>query len=204
MQRKRPVWIRREYDQVVSAVPGLGTRTIDAFILVAQEDYTDETTGAFRKEEGTFLRTLGRVTYHVSAGPNSSNACIWSGAIVKISEESLENTFLNDPQDLNVLESGLRAVNLSRLDVLHSLPQCGYSAGFEDLAGGGGVQKATGMSVSQFTGWGSMDFDVRVKRRLKTDEAIVFLVTGIFQFDQEPQESAAVVLNSASVIYDLS
>jgi len=178
--------------------------TIDLFEIVEPEDYTDNFVlgDFFRKEEAVVQRVVCTIEYDLLIASQAAGGVAWTCAIIKMSEQAADNTFTADAGDFNILNVAGRAENLTRLDVLYRSPPLGYTGGFEDLAGGGGAQKGIPFSVGQSERQLWVDLDLRVKRKLKTDDALLALVVGEVSIPELETVAPSVIVDSRVLIYD--
>lgn len=152
--------------------------------LVAPEDYTNDFPDRFRKERATHLRSIGRVTCDIliqvpEEDRVSSAALSWGAALVVIGEEFLENTFDNDPADLFVHEQPAWMANINRLDVLQYWTRT-YTGTIEFKGNSANVPIPFQPFINQPSEV-FIQYDVKQKRTLKTDETLALIVSG--QFD---------------------
>jgi len=177
--------VTRFWNEIVT-LENVGTniwRTLDLFSLVEPVDYSENWPGTqLKKDKALFLRSRGRVTYDLLTIPNNSVGCVWRCAVIKEGQENLENIFLADKFDLDIVDENNAGAgvddNLTRLNVIWQSVYTGYTSGFEELPGGGGKQRSQGLSTNESRTFFCQDFRTRMKRKLQVDEGIWMLVVG--------------------------
>jgi len=166
-------WLDRDYLELVTRNAQLnvsGLEFIDFFALVEEAEYTNaDATVTARQDEGAVLRTLGRLTIDLPVDGEFSAGqagLLWSAAIIRNGSEDLENAFINDPSDLDIWDPERRA----RMDILQWWPNRFL---FTTIAASG----------SGTLYWSNnqdyIDFDVRLARRLRTDQEVYMVVRAV-------------------------
>jgi len=206
VQRKKPLWVNRAFDveplndAVIPASPG---QFVDLYELLSWRDYTDMVFAATasRQETSLVLRTMGQVEIDVLASTAVSNAVQWSAAIVVLGEDNLIGLFADPagPIPLVLNDNLTFADNLSRLNILQWKPSSGYGGAFLGAGAATYAPSVLGGQIPDSIVW---RWDCKVKRKLKTDESLWLLVTGVVQVTEAEGFGAASHVESRTLFYD--
>jgi len=173
VKRLEPVWITTAY----TAETNTATTQRDFFQLVGPEDYTpDFLTDTQRKESVNLIRTVGSLFVNpiLDIGTASNfNAFQWKAAFFIDGDEAVEDKVFSDPGQFDIATDVDEWVEFCRnFDVLHTLFFHGGIAG--KTAGLDGPRWDGGTGASD--GWNRVEWDITVKRKMKTDQALWLLV----------------------------
>jgi len=206
VQRKKPLWVNRAFDveplndEVIPASPG---QFVDLYELLSWRDYTDMVFAATasRQETSLVLRTMGQVEIDVLASTLVSNAVQWAAAIIVMGEDNLIGLFADPagPVMLVINDNLTFADNMSRLNILQWKPSSGYGGAF---LGAGAATYAPSVLGGQIPDAITWRWDCKVKRKLKTDESLWLLVSGVVGVTVGDGFGAASHVESRTLFYD--
>lgn len=171
LARRETTWVRVMYEEQQTGV----AQGFFLFELVSPGHYTPdfEQAGTFRQDTCTVVRCTGRVLIDPVLGLGDTAGIRYSSALIVMGDESAENTATADAADFFLHDAATFEQNSGRMNILHMWPFRDYSALFQDAIGFPGVPVSTINLPANV----QFDFDVRQKRKLKTDEALWMLVT---------------------------
>jgi len=182
-------WLDRNYLQTVVPNAILGPHQfIDFFALVEEEEYTNADV-VTRQDEGAILRCLGRfdidavVSTDAAAGQYS---LLWSACLVRIGSEELVNAMAQDPTDVDFWDPERRA----RMDILQWWP---FRPWYQTISPGTAPNPAVGDGDQTGTiyfsnGNNSLEWDIRLARKLRTDQEIYMGIRSVSVTANDPDE----------------
>jgi len=197
-QRRKPIWVHYNNEQAVTG----GTLAVIGFQLVGPEDYTDGygDTVSTRQESATVVRSVGRVAMDLVVGAPGANGVSWSAALIVEGQNSFENSLAQDATDWILHLYNTRTAILSAKDTLQLAPIKGFTAAFIPNPGGLCSEFYGNTNFGEFGEW-HRDYDVTVKRKLKTDDSLIMLVTAQFVCTVEGN-AGYIAINNRTLILD--
>jgi len=207
-------WVTRFYSDV-QGQPLPSNQFCDLFELIGENDYGDAgSAGTAEQNYATVVRTVGMVMPDILVEAPGANGVLWSAALFVRSRTSVFMEFNGDGGNIATGElfyihhpaiftvSGSPQLNLQRLQPMAWMPERAWSAAFRtnNLPAGCSDFFSDVNRESQATPW---YFDVRQRRKMKTDDSLWLLVSGQYVCEVEAEESP--VFNSClarTLLYD--
>jgi len=208
---RKKVWITNFFEALNGQVVGTN-EFVDLFELVTPEDYTeriDTITNVVRRQEyATVVRTVGSLTVDVLTEAPGANGVLWSAAIFvrgfrSVFDEynragAVGHAFMIHPE-----ASGSQAsdVNLNRLQPMAWMPERSWSGAFREntLPAGCSDFFSDVNRPAQSEPW---YFDVKQRRKMKTDDALWLLVSGVFICQVNEESPVFHTCLARTLIYD--
>jgi len=192
-------WVTRFYSEL-NGPPGFANQFTDLFELVQQTDYGDAGSTAAEVNHATVVRTVGMLQVDVQMGAPGANGVLWSAAIFVRSRTSVFLEFAGDGGNIAQADlfrihhnaafpvSGSPQLNLQRLHPMAWMPERAWSAAFRPNATPASCSDffADVNRPQQFEPW---YFDVKQRRKMKSDDSLWLLVSGSYVCEQPVEES---------------
>jgi len=173
----------------LSGQPLANNQFCDLFELVNPFDYGDagsSTTSQHSRETNyaTVVRTVGKLEVDLTVEAPGSNGVLWSACLFVRSSQAVSyefsatagQAFFIHPEQVAPGFSG--AANLNRLQPMAWMPNRAYSGSFIENTGGICSEFYSHINrPAQSEPW---YFDVKQRRRMRTDESLWMLVSGIY------------------------
>jgi len=180
---RKKVWINKTFSALGTPVLGI-LEFADIFELVAAEDYTDPTSTTQKIEYATVVRSVGQVQCDLIIEAPGANGILWSAAVFVRSQTAVLAEFSAAPTGVLFFihpespSTTAQSEHLARLQPLHWVPWRSYSAAFRPNPGG---------QCSEFFADVNLPpealpykWDITQRRRMRTDESLWLVVSGIF------------------------
>jgi len=191
--RRQKLWVDRTYFQVLQPntdLDPLGGSFIDFFALVEEPEYTNaDSTATNRQDECSVLRSLGRFELDTNVATDQfggQSVIAWSAVILRIGSEELENTFVNDPTDIDWLDPARRA----KMDILQFWP---LKSWFQYISFGNDVGDPEFGTIFTTYGEHFLEWDVRFARKMTTEQELYLGIRCEMSGGVEPRQISTIM-----------
>jgi len=181
---RKKVWINKTFSAIGTQV--LGTfEFADLFELVAAEDYTDPTSTTQKIEYATVVRSVGQVQCDLIVEAPGANGILWSAAVFVRSQTAVLAEFSAAPTGQLFFihpespSTTAQSEHIARLQPLHWQPWRSYSAAFRPNADPAGCSEFFS-DINLPSEATPYKWDITQRRRMRTDESLWLLVSGVF------------------------
>lgn len=181
-------WVTKFFE-ALNGPPLANNQFVDLFELISPFDYGDAgsattTTTLQQIDYATVVRVVGKLEVDLVVEAPGSNGVLWSAAIFVRSGEAVTREYAATAGQLYMIHPETvapgfsPAANLSRLQPMTWMPNRSYSGAF--LPNANGVCSEFYSVINRPEQSSPWYFDVKQRRKMKTDESLWLLVSGTY------------------------